>query len=216
MSLNSALMRAQLPRERPGKIMSHLKLCQLERFCPGVPAAIWPADSSLAVGSIGPAPSLAISTVVQLSPSAPEVRQAPAPSVGGRVHVIPEKVAFPLLPVGGDNSTVVAYINHQRGLQCQHLHKMARELLTWAQVRLLSLRAANIPGVLNTVADMLSRDGPPEGEWRLHPQVVLQIWERFGKAQEGMFASRENTHLPCWFSMSDPAGPLGLDALADV
>lgn len=116
--------------------------------------------------------------------------------------------------VRSDNTTVVAYVNHQGGLRSRLLHEMARELLLWAHTHLMSLRAAHVPGILNRAADMLSRDGPREGDWRLHPQVVLQLWDRFGRAQVDLFASQDNTHCPSWFSMSDPPGPLGLDALA--
>ena len=84
----------------------------------------------------------------------------------------------------------------------------------WARARLLSLRAAYVPGVMNSAADMLSRGGPLAGDWRLHPQVVQQLWDRFGMAQVDLFASRDDAHCPSYFSMSFPPGPLGLDALA--
>ena len=51
-------------------------------------------------------------------------------------------------------------------------------------------------------------------EWRLHPAVVAQIWERFGRAEVDLFASRSNTHCPLFFSMTDRNAPLGMDALA--
>ena len=116
--------------------------------------------------------------------------------------------------VRSDNTSVVAYINHQGGLRSHRLHEMTRELLVWAHARFLSLRAAYVPGGLNTAADMLSRDGPREGDWRLHPQVVQQLWASFGRAQVDLFASQENTHCPSWFSLAGPPGPLGLDALS--
>ena len=80
--------------------------------------------------------------------------------------------------------------------------------------RLTSLRAVNIPGALNQAADLLSRSGPPPGEWRLHAEVVANLWARFGVAQVDLFASRETTHCQMWFSLSYPCGPLGLDALS--
>ena len=42
--------------------------------------------------------------------------------------------------------------------------------------------------------DRLSRGGPLTGEWRLHPQVVEEIWNRFGTAVADLFALRETTH----------------------
>ena len=116
--------------------------------------------------------------------------------------------------VRSDSTTVVAYINHQGGLRSRRLHEMTRELLVWAHAHFLSLRAAYVPGVQNSAADVLSRDGPRETDWRLHPQVVGELWARFGRAQVDLFASQENTHCPSWFSLASPPGPLGLDALA--
>ncbi|XP_053095546.1 uncharacterized protein LOC113539310 [Pangasianodon hypophthalmus] len=49
--------------------------------------------------------------------------------------------------------------------------------------KLLSLRAVYIPGHLDMGADILSRQGPRPGEWRLPPEVVKQIWRVFGLAQ---------------------------------
>ncbi|CAM4555428.1 unnamed protein product [Leuciscus chuanchicus] len=111
-----------------------------------------------------------------------------------------------------DNTSVVAYINHQGGLRSRPLSNLARHILLWSQGKLLSLRAAYIPGVQNIGADTLSRQGPRPGEWRLHPEVVELIWREFGQAQVDLFASRETSHCPLWFSLTHPA-PLGLDAM---
>ncbi len=50
------------------------------------------------------------------------------------------------------------------------------------------------------------------GEWMLNRRTVDQIWERFGAAAVGLFASQESTQCPLWFSLSHPAS-LGIDAL---
>lgn len=56
--------------------------------------------------------------------------------------------------------------------------------------------------------------GPLAREWWLHPVVVAQIWDCFGRAEVDLFASRANTHCPLFFSMTDSNAPLGMDALA--
>ncbi|KAF0046097.1 hypothetical protein F2P81_002626 [Scophthalmus maximus] len=90
-----------------------------------------------------------------------------------------------------DNSTVVAYINRQGGTRSLQLHGLARKVILWSNNRLLSLRATYVPGVLNRGADLLSRGNPLYGEWALHPQVVEQIWLRYGQAAVDLFASQE-------------------------
>ncbi len=70
------------------------------------------------------------------------------------------------------NTYVVSYINHQGGLQSRPLCKLACQILLWSQRKLLSLRAAYIPGTHNIGADILSRQGLRPGEWRLQGTSV--------------------------------------------
>ena len=94
------------------------------------------------------------------------------------------------------------------------LQDLARDLILWSSVHFLSLRATHVPGDLNTGADLLSRGAPVYGKWTLHPQVVEQIWARYGRAQIDLFASRENARCELFFSLSTLNAPLGVDALA--
>ncbi len=110
-----------------------------------------------------------------------------------------------------DNTVTVAYINRQGGLRSRRMSQLARHLLLWGQKHLRSLRSIHVPGVLNRVADELSRAALP-GEWRLHPQVVQLIWGEFGEAQVDLFASLGTSHCQLFYSLSE--GTLGTDALA--
>ncbi|KAI2655705.1 ORF V: Enzymatic polyprotein [Labeo rohita] len=114
--------------------------------------------------------------------------------------------------VRSDNTATVAYINHQGGVRSFRMSQLARHLLLWSQHRLKSLRATHIPGEANRVADSLSRQVSLGGEWRLHPQSVQLIWDRFGQAQVDLFASPESTHCQLWYGLTE--APLGIDALA--
>ncbi len=117
--------------------------------------------------------------------------------------------------VHSDNTSVVSYINPQGGSQARPLCKLACQILMWSQGKLLSLRAAYILGAHNIGADILSRQGMRPGEWRLHPEVVELIWRKFSQAQVDLFASRELSHCPLWFSLTHPA-PLGLEAMVQT
>ncbi len=90
-----------------------------------------------------------------------------------------------------DNTLVVSYINRQGGLRSRPLCRLACQILLWAQGNLLSLRAVYIPEQLNQGADILLRQGLRPGEWKLHTEVMEQIWKKFGRAQVDLFASRE-------------------------
>ncbi len=129
-------------------------------------------------------------------------------------HFLPDLGGHHVL-VRTDNTSVVSYINHQGGLHSHPLYRLARQILLWAQGKLLSLRAVYIPGYLNQGADILSRQGLRPGEWMLHTEVMEQIWKKFGRAQVDLFASRETSQCPLWFSLTHPA-PLGLDAMVQT
>uniref|UniRef100_UPI003AAC7FDB uncharacterized protein n=1 Tax=Centroberyx gerrardi TaxID=166262 RepID=UPI003AAC7FDB len=116
--------------------------------------------------------------------------------------------------VRSDNTCVIAHINKQGGTCSLPLLSLSHSLLSWSSIHLLSLRVTHIPGKLNSGADLLSRGFPLAREWKLHPEVVEQIWGRFGRATVNLFASRENAHCPMFFSLQDGSAPLGLDALA--
>lgn len=129
------------------------------------------------------------------------------------MHFLPALTGKHVL-VRSDNTSTVYHINHQGGTRSIHSLTEARKLLLWALPRLRSVRAVHLPGVENCAADLLSRQRPPPGEWRLNPEVVRMIWGRFGVAQVDLFASRSTTHCLQWFSLSEPDSPLGQDALA--
>ncbi|KAL0152765.1 hypothetical protein M9458_052488 [Cirrhinus mrigala] len=104
--------------------------------------------------------------------------------------------------VRSDNTPTVAYINHQGGVRSFRMSQLAHH-------RLRSLRATHILGEANRVADSLSRQASLGGEWRLHPQAVQLIWDRFGQAQVDLFASPESTHCQCTGTQlaEEPAQP---------
>ncbi len=58
------------------------------------------------------------------------------------------------------------------------------------------------PGNNECGVDLLSRVNPRHGEWTLHPQVVGQLWKRFGRVAEDLFASHENSHCPLFFLLT--------------
>ncbi len=47
------------------------------------------------------------------------------------------------------------------------------------------------------------------------PEAVELIWREFGQAQVDLFASREMSHCPLWFSLTHPA-PLELDTMVQT
>ncbi|XP_058021197.1 S1 RNA-binding domain-containing protein 1 isoform X2 [Ahaetulla prasina] len=112
-----------------------------------------------------------------------------------------------------DNITAKAHVNRQGGTRSKSLMKEARILFLWVERNLLSLTAEHISGVSNVQADWLSRQVIDQAEWRLHPDLFNDLSRRFGTPLVDMFATRQNTQLPRFFSrFPDPLAE-GVDAL---
>ncbi len=93
-----------------------------------------------------------------------------------------------------DNMSAVYHINHQAGTRSARCLQVTKKLLSWSSLKLLSLKAVYIPGVVNKAAYLLSRTGPLSGEWRFHPEGVRLIWGQFGMPKIDLFATAKTAH----------------------
>jgi len=108
--------------------------------------------------------------------------------------------------ISSDNTTVVAYINHQGGTKSKSLWEETLLLFNLAIQRKIFLRAVHIPGRLNVIADQLSRKGQViPTEWSLHPSVTKALFKAWGTPHIDLFATRHNHKLPVFVSpVPDP------------
>ncbi len=67
-------------------------------------------------------------------------------------------------------------------------------------------------GHMNVGANLLSRQAVTHRKWKLHPEVVSQIWERFYETVVDLFAWQETAQCPPYFFLISSA-PLGLHAM---
>ena len=112
-----------------------------------------------------------------------------------------------------DNTTAVAYVNHQGGTRSPRLSAAARRIWELALDNGMYLEAVHIPGVDNVEADAASRAGPSPHEWRLNPSIFQDLERMTGRFSVDLFATRMNAQLPRFFSWHwDPAAA-ALDAL---
>ncbi len=134
----------------------------------------------------------------------------------GPAHQLPRiassVLGLSILPAWGhhvlirsDSRSVVSYINHQGGLASKSLCTLANGLLVWALNNLRSLKATNVPGKMKQGGDMLSINNVSSEEWTVHPLEVQGIWEIFGRARVDIFASKDNSHCPIFFTRSTDA-----------
>ena len=117
--------------------------------------------------------------------------------------------------VATDNSTVVSYINKQRGTRSPTLLRLAVDLFLWLESQGIIVQARHIPGCLNVIADHLSRPNQPiPTEWSLHPEIVSRIFRVWGTPEVDMFATLSNSHLPRFISPVPEPRALAVDALS--
>ncbi|MGH0123816.1 UNVERIFIED_CONTAM: hypothetical protein FKN15_029938 [Acipenser sinensis] len=73
-----------------------------------------------------------------------------------------------------ENTTVVAYINHNGGLRLPSLHRVAHKLFLWAHKNLLSLQAVHLPGVKKLGSGPSLKEVLSTSEWRRTPHLGEQ------------------------------------------
>ena len=108
--------------------------------------------------------------------------------------------------VVSDNSTAVAYINHQGGTRSSTLLNITYGLFRLVMRYRMAVQARHIPGRLNRLADLLSRrDEVVNTEWTLCPRVAQMIWSVWGTPHLDLMATRLNNRLPVYVSpVPDP------------
>ena len=108
--------------------------------------------------------------------------------------------------IATDDTTVVAYINKERGMKLCPLCALLWRILTWCSRKQVTGKAQHIPGRLNVVADKLSRVGQTiQTGWFLLPEVFQAICNRWHQPQIDLFATRFNNKLTKFVSpVPDP------------
>ena len=108
-------------------------------------------------------------------------------------------------------------VNKHGGTHSHLLLLLVVDLFLWLQTRDITLRARQIPGCLNVIADRLSQPNQPiMTEWSLHPEVVNLIFRLWGipVLVLDMFATVHNTHLPQFMSPVLEPRALAIHALS--
>ena len=113
-----------------------------------------------------------------------------------------------------DSSTAIAFINKKGGTHSKMLSDLSLLIWSWCLKRKLSIYAEHIPGVLNGLADSLSRRRPDFSDWTLNHHVFEILLKRWGPLDVDLFAARHNTQLKSFFSYHPDPEALASDALA--
>uniref|UniRef100_A0A8D8SW92 Polyprotein P3 n=1 Tax=Cacopsylla melanoneura TaxID=428564 RepID=A0A8D8SW92_9HEMI len=99
-----------------------------------------------------------------------------------------------------DNQTVCAYIRKQGGLRSASLLLETEKLLNLSHSLNITIKPFFIPGVLNTLADRLSRQSSLP-DWHLKPSITSKIFQRWGTPEIDLFASSRSKVTPNYVSI---------------
>ena len=98
-----------------------------------------------------------------------------------------------------DNSTVVSYLNKEGGTHSIEMCALIWRILAFTNSRRIQIRARDVPGSLNVIADSLSRrDKVIQTEWSLHQQIFNQICRVWDTPIVNLFATHLNHKLPIY------------------
>ena len=114
-----------------------------------------------------------------------------------------------------DNQTTVSLINCQGTVRSRSLHNMTTDLLTFCLSRQVHIRAFHLPGILNVLADKLSRPNKIHPtEWSLNQRVADQLFSQLGRPHIDLFATNENWKLQTYVSPYRDPQAYAVDALS--
>lgn len=92
-----------------------------------------------------------------------------------------------------DNTTAIAYINKQGGIQFPELNAIAKDIWRWCEMRKIWVFAEYISSKDNVEADAGSRITNLDTEWELSDFAIDKIVSNFGIPEIDLFATRCNT-----------------------
>ena len=119
-----------------------------------------------------------------------------------------------IIQVASDNTTVCAYINKLGGTRSWDLFALTWHLFAFCRKNKLVLTARHVPGVMNLVADQLSRSQQTlHTEWSLNPKIFRWLSQIDFQPQIDLFATRFNHKLPQYVSPVPDPKALAVDAL---
>ena len=105
-------------------------------------------------------------------------------------------------------------LHKQGGTHSAEMCRLLWKIMTWCHRYHATLKARNIPGCLNVMADLLSRSNQVQSaEWSLHPQVFKQICQKWFTPHVDLFATHLNHKLPLYVSSVPDPNAWDIDAL---
>jgi len=91
--------------------------------------------------------------------------------------------------------------------------KISKEIWGFLLQNMIMITAEYLPGILNKEADWESRNVRDFSEWKLKPQIFMNLCKIVGSPTIDLFASRLSNQIPVYFSWKPDPYCLGVDAM---
>ena len=112
-----------------------------------------------------------------------------------------------------DNTCAIAYLLKMGGTKNQTMTKIAKEIWDYLLSNKITITAEYLPSKLNQVADWESRHVEDSTEWKIDPQVFLDLCSLRGTPEIDLFASRISNQLPQYMSLKQDPYSIATDAM---
>ena len=119
-----------------------------------------------------------------------------------------------VVKVQTDNITTMAYINKMGGTRSDNLLLVAKQIWSVCLDHNILLQSVYLPGIDNSVADLLSRRTSDRNDWTLHPHVFRLLQRLWGPMDIDLFASRMSSKLPQFVSWRPDPYAMAVDAFS--
>ena len=95
------------------------------------------------------------------------------------------------------------------------MSQVGTRFFDWRESKKLQMTCRHLRGIYNVEADALSRQEWGEVEWQLDPSLLARILRHWRcRIRRDLFASRQNTQSPSYFSWEHDFGAVGMDSLS--
>lgn len=111
-----------------------------------------------------------------------------------------------------DNTCAVSYISNMGGSRSPDCNNVAKQIWMWCKENGIWISISHIPGILNTEADVLSRQFNDRTEWKLNHDIFCKLKDRLLKPDIDLFASRLNFQMKPFVSWIPDPEALAIDA----
>ena len=89
---------------------------------------------------------------------------------------------------------------------------ITKQIWMWCKENAVWISVSHIPGIMNTEADMLSRQFNDHTEWKLSPDISHKVTDRLLKPDIDLFASRLNFQMKPFISWGPDPEALAINA----